>query len=81
MEAVWEERCVEKHERRESEGRGGGMWNAEVWEEWERHKDQVQKKRESAKAEVLSESEDRAREEKERCVLYAPRMRAKETRR
>lgn len=31
--------------------------------------------------EVLSESEDRAWEEKERCVLYAPQMRAKETRR
>ncbi len=31
--------------------------------------------------EVLRESEDRAREEKERCVLYAPGMRAKETRR
>lgn len=32
-------------------------------------------------SEVLRESEDRAQEEKERCVLCAPRMRAKETRR
>jgi len=29
--------------------------------------------------EVLSESEDRAREKKEGSVLYAPQMRAKET--
>lgn len=31
--------------------------------------------------EALSESENRAWEKKERCVLYAPQMRAKETRR
>lgn len=39
------------------------------------------KRRERAIAEVLSESVDSAPEEKERCVLYAPRMRAKGTRR
>lgn len=81
-------RDAKQRERRESEQRGGGMRNEQVWEEWERHEHRVLKKKKGQKRakaelhlEVLSESEDRAQEEKERCVLYAPKMRVKETRR